>query len=72
MGDFIESVYMHEKSLELKSKDLPQLHDEIRDQNILLAFAQQRAQLFEESCDTLDKAYRIQIATNGEYEYKTA
>ena len=39
LGDQMEAVYMHERSLYFKLKDLPQLSDEIRDQNILLAFA---------------------------------
>ena len=39
MGQHDEAVFMHEKSLLYKSQVLPQLHDEIRDQNILLAFA---------------------------------
>jgi tetratricopeptide (TPR) repeat protein len=63
---------MHQRSLMYKSQVLPQLNDEIRDQNILLAFAQQRANRHAESCQTLERAMRIQMAHNGEYNYKTA
>ena len=48
---------MHEKSLGYKSQMLPQLSDEIRDQNLLLAFAQQRTNQFEAACHTLDRAF---------------
>lgn len=40
LGDFSEAVCMHERSLMYKAKVLPQLNDEIRDQYVLLAFAQ--------------------------------
>ena len=50
---------MHEKSLAYKSEVVPQLNNEIRDQNILLAFAQQRAGLLEKACATLEKALAI-------------
>lgn len=39
LGDFVEAVFMHERSLSFKSQTLPSLSEEIRDQNILLAFA---------------------------------
>jgi hypothetical protein len=71
LGDHIESVFMHELSLKYKLEKIPKLSDEIRDQYILLGFAQQRAELFEEACFSLDQAYKIQLATNGEQDYKT-
>ena len=63
---------MHEKSLSYKSSMVPQLSDEIRDQTLLLAFAQQRINQFEEACRTLDRAFQIQKTHNGEYTYKSA
>ena len=50
LGFYEEAVYMHERSLMYKSQVLPKLDNEIRDQNILLAFAQQRADRNRESC----------------------
>ena len=59
MGNHQEAVFMHEKSLAYKSEVVPQLNNEIRDQNILLAFAQQRAGMLEKACATLERALAI-------------
>lgn len=66
------SLLYHQRCLEFKLRELPEVHEEIMSSYVMIAYALQKIQEFEKGCQVFEKALHICRMLHGDFTETTA